>query len=287
MLPQKKGSLNEAIAELLAQENVEQLLRNRRVRTVDFGPRPLRDDSGTRYTIQLSAELSTPSPVVCAFRRVPAGSKRILWSSSYFRLASFNKELNSRLLASIEQPEVAIAYGNTVYDCIGVTGTLYVVWSVAVQRVNAGNRANAPLQNVPLVINCDGELRIKGIFMLEPDMEQPHVRLLPHAQGNPIIQYPGSAIFVCDVPAPPPPRAPIATLSRAEAEQQLLTLAQDPRVWMPYEHKVDVMEDDDDGDAVSWSRGEDAPMQPALSIFREGKPARDPFEEDVYEGSVI
>ena len=104
-------------------------------------------------------------------------------------------------------------------------GTVYVVWTYHVNRVNASQVATTTYVRWPLVINMDGHHHIRRMFILKDritDAGDPRpLALLPHAPGNPVVLRLPKPIFVCESRDPDtaggPARPPLETRTWAQA----------------------------------------------------------------------
>lgn len=231
----------------------------RHVKTIDFfSPSASEDQFQNRHIIHLTE--SKENNVICLFPNHSDPKKHVLDSSSYYFLSSLNKELNARLREPVDSSKIvmAVAYGQHVYVCKLITGTVYLVWAKFINRINAGNVANTPYRNVPLIINCDGHYVVKGIYILRPKVTHENDLLrLPITKGNPLIFQDG-VIFVCETESIETRISnKITTITQQEALQICTYQTKDAAsTWLPYEenvfkkhnNKTNIITDDGEGD---------------------------------------
>ena len=213
----------------------------RHVKTIDFfSPSPSEDQFRNRHIIHLCE--SKENNVICLFPNHSDPKKQVLDVSSFYRLSSLNKEINNRLREPVDSSKIvlAFAYGQHVYVCKLITGTVYLVWAKFINRINAGNVANTPYRNVPLIINCDGHYVVKGIYILRPKVTHENDLLrLPITKGNPLIFQDG-VIFVCETESiETQMNNKITTITQQEALQICTYQTKDAAsTWLPYEENV-------------------------------------------------
>jgi hypothetical protein len=168
----------------------------------------------------------------------------VVRSSSYTWLSSFNKDVNQALEASLHATDttgnvkLAVCYGQQVFTCIGITGTVYIVWAEYINKTNPGRVANTIYNNVPVLLNLDGQGRFKAAFILKAVVREAassgDLDRLPITHNNPRILFPkDTPLFVCETPliARPADTAAAAAnggltfMSRSEALAQMSLLS--------------------------------------------------------------
>ena len=128
-----------------------------------------------------------PAPrdqIYCLFPNTRNERRRILATHAYGPhwplfgggQSGLNIAINEALADSPEQSShggstrFALVYGNNVvgFSQPTVQGTLYMVWAQSVTFYNADKVVVRIANDVPLVVNMNGEALITGIYMLEP-----------------------------------------------------------------------------------------------------------------------
>lgn len=213
-------------------------------KSIDFTHPPLEEDQyGARYQILLSAKIPSPrDEITCIFPNHTKHRRQIVRLSSYFILSSLNIDLNDGLKDSLHETAIgkqikfSVAYGNQLYTCKGLSGTVYIVWAKRVTRISVGNVANVFALNVPLIFNCNGQGKVKAIFILKKEIQHPsELELLPMCKGNPLLMYPKKPIFVCEVRVPEIPQNILKTMSEHDALTLISAETKTNSNWLPYE----------------------------------------------------
>lgn len=119
--------------------------------------------------------------VYCLFPNTRNEKRRILAAHRYVLpwplgggLETLNIAINEALADSPAQTShggstrFALAYGGNVVGFGAVEGTLYLVWAQTVTLYSAAKTAVRIVNDVPLLVNMNGEALITGIYMLEP-----------------------------------------------------------------------------------------------------------------------
>jgi hypothetical protein len=201
------------------------------------------------YSLYLSSALPSKrllNEVACIFPNA-RDSVAVVRSSSYTWLSSFNKAVNGALEASLHATDttgnvkLAVCYGQHVFTCIGITGTVYIVWAEYINKTNPGRVANTIYNNVPVLLNLDGQGRFKAAFILKAVVRDAttsgDLDRLPITHNNPRILFPkDTPLFVCEAPLIPRPHADSAAaaaaanggltfMSRSEALAQMSLLS--------------------------------------------------------------
>lgn len=299
--------ISKRIDEYITSAALEQVFKGKYsdkfLKTLDYQAGPLKNDpSGASWTLQLTSSFPPKkqrSEIICLFPNHDDKKKCVLRASSYLFLDNFNKAINTAFKSSLpeteyaERTKVAFVYGNCVFKCKEIEGTIYLVYAEYICRVNQGNVPNTGYEQCPLIINCDGQNNIKSIFILKPDVKSElDLWFLPHAPGNPIVRRPRDPIFVCETRPPEVPTKQIITLSRTEALKRITMHTKDPRTWGHFQKNAFVKDLDDDElevDGFTWSEHQDmsletvtdSPIQGELALIKEGTAVeRDPFEDD-------
>lgn len=280
------------------------------VKTLNYQNGPSeKDPFGACWTVQLMSVFPKGrDEIICIFPNHKEEKKKIIKASSYFLLTSLNKDINLAFSNSHEKTgehdrrKLAIAYGNCIFDCKEIQGSIYIIYAEYMTRVNQGNVPNTAYENFPLIVNVDGQNRLKSIFVLKKDVKYEFdLHFLPHAPGNPVIRWPRDPIFVCESKPEEQKKEEIPTLSRVVALQTITMPTKGVHTWLPYEKNVFLKEvkdnnddDEDEGDNVELTltdtpdeyfvdtSGGEQPMQRTVSLLRGVTEVfeRDPFEED-------
>jgi hypothetical protein len=200
--------------------------RGRMVQAVDFYSEVVREAHimGS-YQIYLSHKTPPDRHVICLFPNLPPGAKDVIKSKDYRYLSSLNKDINASFEKSLENTDVmgtvkfVVCYGQHMYVCKKITGTIYIVWASHVNRTNAGNVSNTIFTNVPIIINMDGQARFKALFILKASVQNvTDLTRIPITQTNPKILFNKDVpLFVCEVRTAVPAQMAITTVSRKEA----------------------------------------------------------------------
>lgn len=303
--------LSKIIQDKIADGNILHLFESRYnmnvTHTVRFPEEaPPEDAFMTRYVLQLGASIGSKTELVCIFPNHPKEKSRILRASSCWSLDSLNKTINERFRESLEDTaharriKFAIAYGDVVYACADITGTIYVFWASYINVINNGNIANTQYREWPIVCNYNGQYKPKAIFIPKKEIMDTlsELHVLPMADRNPVLMFPKIPVLVCETK--PPPEAPkmhIETLTRYEAMTISTMVTKDVMGWLPHQKNplgvsgtesdpFMVMEGDDaDNHSVSISmespRGYAAPPPPVGGggRYKHTIPP-DPFKEE-------
>lgn len=238
--------------------------RGRLIQHIDFQHAIVADGFNTgHYCIMLSDEIG-PGEVVCLLPNNGSESKQVLRSSKYSHLSSLNRDLNRQFRDSIDftdtvgNTKLAVCYGNHVFICKGITGTVYVVWAKHVNYTNTANVASEIHSNIPLIINKDGKMVTKGIYILKPNVhDAADLARLPITKKSPELLFPlDASIFVSEVRQVQQPHKKIATLSKQNALARVLspvksTTSKVSRERNPFSASVDF-----EDDAVGWISGD-------------------------------
>lgn len=177
------------------------------VRVVDFFSTTVRQVySNNKYTIMLSDAIG-PSPVSCLFLNHKDHRKQVISSSNYMYLSSFNKALNAAFESSLSETDsvgtykLCVCYGQHVYKCKDISGTIYIIWALYVNCTNAGNVARSIYKNVPILFNFDGQARLKGVYILKAQVQgESDLLRIPITLNDPVLLFSKkSPFFVCEV----------------------------------------------------------------------------------------
>lgn len=230
----------------MAKADMQQLTRSVDFSHVSDSTASTREtDYHVKYTINVSHVFPKERDgLLCLFPHHHDEKKQILKSDSYGgmffggSLADMNKEINKRLRESSQNVgsnvRMGVGYGEHVYRCLNVQGTLYIVWAT-VNRKNMGNVKNTTL-NCPLVINMDGWGCPKGIFLLKPKVvHERDLHLLPLKRGNPEFMWPKEPIFVCEKPPKQIQQRKVHFISKQLAAQLIQSPSKDATTWIPFE----------------------------------------------------
>jgi hypothetical protein len=203
--------LDPFIAKKLADGSHLDLLIHRQhdiVQTIDFSTNTVRQVySSNLYSIYFTSSLDKLRPVTVLFPNHKVESRQVLQSQKYTFLESFNKDLNEALEASLVSTDalgniqVAICYGKHIYICKAISGTVYVLWASEITRTNGANVANTLYQKVPVLVNMDGQARVKAVFILKAVIsDESDLDRLPVTQENPKLLFNKDIpLFVCEV----------------------------------------------------------------------------------------
>ena len=208
----------------------------RTVQTVDFFSNTVRQIySHNKYTIMLSSSIGTTSPVVCLFLNHKNHRKQVVSSAKYVYLSSFNKAINAAFSDSLSETDLVgtyklcVCYRKHVYKCKDISGTVYIIWAEYVNRTNAGNVACTIYQNVPILLNFDGQARLKALFILKTDInDESDLMRIAITEHDPVILFnKDDPLFVCEVRSLTP-REPaglsIETLTYMDAVSSVSTI---------------------------------------------------------------
>jgi len=271
---------------------------NTHLHCVNFEPiPPTVDPYQASYVINLSTsfpETKCRPELVCIFPNLPNVKRQLIHSSGYSDVAKMNIDINSAFRDSLELTETgrhtkfAVAYGNHIYRCKDLVGTIYILWATNINKQNASNVANILHNNCPLIFNLDGQNVVKGIFILKANLEDTYTELplLPMAKGSLTILCPRAPpVYVCETRPPAPKKRDIATITKLTALSLATAPAKTGKTWLPFEQNPFSNENNGVEQVVpvdNWSaspRPADAELCFIPSDFKETWP-RDPFDSD-------
>ena len=241
--------LNEGIKKSLINGDLLKLLNPAHVEEVQFGePPPKKDAFGLTYQIYLQSSFPKErGELVCLFPNHRKKQNLSIDCSTYkfpYTLASFNKDINAAFSESLENTvmshkiKFAIAFGEHVYACKDITGTIYIVWASCINTINPSKVCKKIAIDHPLVLNFDGNGKPKGMYLLKQRIQSAggnELKLLPLTQRNPILIMPWDEIFVCESSPKRPPRRTIKTISESRATELTSVDRYDSEEWMRYE----------------------------------------------------
>lgn len=160
------------------------------------------------YSIVYHPDIPAGADVRIVFPNHPDTHKQVLRIKDYTYLNSFNKELNERLRNSLNFSDgvgttrLVVCYGNHAYICQGIQGTVYIVYASYITVTNHSSVANVMHQGVPLIINKDGAMAYKHIFICRSsirDVDEGDVCCIPLTEQSPEIFFSiKKQIFVCE-----------------------------------------------------------------------------------------
>lgn len=204
-------ALNKEIKDAIQSDNLIHLLNDAFVAQVNFGTTESDPDTTVVYRIHLLGDFPKKrGDLICLFPNHLPHQRLSLDCASYrgffghSTLAAFNRDLNGAFAQSLENTvmstniKFAAAFGEHVFACKGIAGTIYIVWAKTIHTVTASNKLTEIAKNHPLLINCDGNGRLKAIFMFRKRVTTTP-SLLPLTKGNPILVIPADVeLFVCE-----------------------------------------------------------------------------------------
>lgn len=271
--------VNEGIVRFIEDENLTALFNSTQGRLfhkqVDFFHPPLEQDAfNGRYQIYLSAKFpKNRQELIFLFPNHKKSTKyQTICANSYTFLSSLNKDLNEAFQNSLDETAVggrikfAIAYGEHLFTCKDISGTIYVAWAKCINRINVGNVANNIARSVPLLFNLNGQCKVKSVYYLRREIQHPsELELMPLCKGNPMLLYPKAPIFVCESRPMEPAKPPIKTMSEREALEMVTQETNAPETWIAREQNAFSNLSDD---ALLWNGLPDAMSleQPALTL---------------------
>jgi len=234
---------------------------------VDFKNQVVLDGfNAGQYCIMLDDVIQKDIQVACILPNRPGVSEQVMQSTQYRSLESFNRDLNARLRESLEftdgigTTKLAVCFGNHAFACLGITGTVYVLWAKHISFTNQSNVASIIHSNVPIVVNMDGRMMTKGIFILKAKLNGTHsddeLSRIPITKDSPELLFPlYRDIFVCENRMPRAKPKRIKTLSLKSALARVLSpdkasTASASQEVNPFASSIDVEED-----AMGWIVG--------------------------------
>jgi hypothetical protein len=153
------------------------------VQQVVFSPQAGGGQKATgMYQIYLSSEKLVPANVTCLYPLINGSDlNREIASASYKSYESFDNAVNKTLAQSRDtggevdavNHKLVIKYGQHLYECVGLTGTVYIYQATYVNHTNAGQVTTVRYQNVPTLFNLDGMGKVKSIFILKEKVSHP------------------------------------------------------------------------------------------------------------------
>ena len=211
--------------------------RGRILQPIDFQHGVVADGfNAGHYCLMLDdsiADAKKHGEVVCLLPNHGDASKQVIRSGAYTYLDSFNRDLNDRFRESIEFTDgvgtikLAVCFGNHVFVCKGLTGTAYIVWARYINYTNHANVASQIHSHVPLIINKDGKMITKGIYILKANVQdQADLARIPITKHSPELLFPMKrSIFVAEVRTQLLQPKKISTLSHKAALARVLSPA--------------------------------------------------------------
>lgn len=187
---------------------------------------------GVKYIISLTTEMQ--QELVALFPKNRDMRKQVVSSQDFKSLNKWNRQLNAQLNNSLDgySTRIAIAYENHVYRLLHLSGTVYVLWADCINRINASNQANVSKRNCPVVVNMDGEARVKAIYVLNPNDTQ----TMQISEGNPRLLLPAEPIWVCETRPPPTTIRNIRTIAKREALAMVAEQSVPASAWLHYQN---------------------------------------------------
>lgn len=305
--------LNPIISKKLEEGSHLDLLIHRQanlVHTIDFTLNTVRQVfCNNLYTIFLTSSINKDHNLVCLFPNHKTENKQVLYSQKFYVLSSFNKSVNEALETSLEADvKLAICYGNHIFLCKGLVGTVYLLWASHITRTNAASVANTLHQNVPVLINMDGQARVRSVFILKANVtEDADLDRLPVTVENPKLLFNKDIpLFVCEVKpleqrTAPSLRDMVQTMTKREAMLRVTAPSRTPpsafqQEKNPFAASIDMEEvyaSEPDGgtpraaarmymrDVRVGTSELDEKTPPILKSDDENAPADDPFKEEV------
>lgn len=239
-------------------------------KTIDFSADALRRSANVKYTIQIAGCFPKKrNDLACFFPTHHDEKLQVLQSSAYGgyilkrgSIGQMNKELNTRLVDSSQQlmdgsssVRISIGYGNHLYKCSRLDGTLYVLWAT-INRENIGNVKNTTV-DCAILVNMDGWAHVKGIFLLKEKIEHnDDLLLLPLKHGNPKFMWPKEDVFVCEKRPKNHFPSRLRLISHQRAEQIIRAPSKDAATWLPFEqNKFHSPDTDSDYEVVDTVAG--------------------------------
>ena len=216
---------------------------NECVRSVDFSERsPLEDTFGFGYTIHVSSTFPKKrDALTCIFPNHKTEKRRVLRSDKYWYGTSYNVDINGCISESLDRTELggyikfAIAYGDQIYVCKNITGTVYVLWAT-VNRKNPGNVPCSVFKDQPILFNLDGQGTLKSLFLLRSKIDHSsNLTLLPLAYMNPVLLWPEKPVFVCETRPQKMEIRPLTTISYRAAKQRVTAQTKSASTWLRFE----------------------------------------------------
>lgn len=247
-----------------------------------------------KYTMLMSTDIGKPAEsVVCLFPNHPKSKCRILRSTGGWSLNGFNSELNKRFKQSLGNTKAAgpirfaVCYGEHVYHCKDIEGTIYIVWPEYINCTSTSNIANNICSGTPVIFNLDGQGIIQCIYILQQQKDI-HIYRVTIKEDSPRLLFPLKPIFVCEVRPPPAVEDMTITVSRSKAVEMATTQTSDQDLHIkkqrnPFAKSVDQEEEDEEEiepitAGVSFDVEIPSGLTPRNNIFIEPV-NRDPFDD--------
>lgn len=187
-------------------------------KTVNFCADAVTSSPQYRYTIHVSGKFpasgDTKDQIVCFFPTHHEEKMQILRCNAEYQsrwrsvpLVAMNIEINERLRAVSQNGYFStvaanvrflIGYGEHIYNCANLDGTIYVLWAT-ITRHHLSKRGKGVTYQRPILVNMDGYARVKGIFILTPLVKhEDDVRCIPLQRRNLSFIIDSVDIFVCE-----------------------------------------------------------------------------------------
>lgn len=262
---------------------------------VDFhSDSPAANINGERYQFLISGDFPVPrTELACIFPNHKKTQNLVIDANKFHWLTDFNRAINKAFSNSVDNAaiasrvKIAVAYGDHMFLCNDVTGTIYIVWANYVNRINASNVAKTIYTNTPILFNFDGRGKAKSLFILKTPIKHAHdLELMPITSGSPVLIWPKAPIFVCEVCLPHTPKQALHTMSASKA----IALVSQPvhstnDLWILHERNLFKTQESKELFQLVGVRDnavllEDASHIPSFDSETICDDARDPFEED-------
>lgn len=226
----KRGIHPDIRTRLVNGKHLDLLTHNlgQRRQIVDFKQDVVLDETNSgNYCVMLESGFSSEkgNEVGCILGTHGNPKKQVLLSASFKSLRSFNLELNERFRNALDRTDIvgsnklAVCYGNHIFVCSGLTGTVYIVWAKHINFTNYSNVASTIDSDVPMIVNMDGQMKVKGIYFLKPTVhDASDLERIPISTKSPEIIFEIKCMpWVAEVREEKPPRNTIQTLTYKQA----------------------------------------------------------------------
>ncbi len=218
--PIKKAIEQDAHYGMLINNNINGIVRD-----VDFSVRTPEGMVDMKHKIMITDVMPKDRDIIFLFPNHFDPKKRKLNIRTIRRLNTLNTIINTRLRESLTQTahsgdiRLAFAYGNHIYVCNNVWGTIYLVYAKYMCVTTYGRTTNLIDRDVPLIFNLTGEGPMKSIFRPKIDVENEwDLETIPIHKHWPELYQPNNVAFwVCEQDTRRAPKSTLHSLSEEKA----------------------------------------------------------------------
>ena len=123
--------------------------------------------STLKYIINLDFQIPSNCNMTVIFPNHDVEKMRLLWVNSYLgHLNDMSKDINERIRQSNrENLGISVTSGDYFYRFTEFVGNIYLFWCKRVNIESSSNADNLQIENVPVIIETNGQMSIRNIFL--------------------------------------------------------------------------------------------------------------------------